>query len=174
MNPKIKPIRIEGNVAFVPLTKGYETIIDVDDLHLVNRNWSALVSFRSDGSVRCVYAYGNIPRGKSQKTIMMHRILVSADDDLDVDHIDGDGLNNRRSNLRCVTTKENCKNASKKINNTSGANGVYWRKDIQKWVAQINYNGKRKHLGVFSKIEDAMGARIEAQKGLGFTERHGT
>ena len=74
---------------------------------------------------------------------------------LDVDHIDGDGLNNRRSNLRACTHTENGRNRKLSKNNTSGLKGVNAR-EAGKWQAMIKTSGRILHLGVFdSKMEAA-------------------
>jgi len=72
-----------------------------------------------------------------------------------IDHIDGNRLNNRLSNLREATHAENQRNIGLKRNNKSGFKGVYWNKTVEKWHAQINWNGKRIHLGFFEKAKDA-------------------
>ena len=62
---KIRPIRVEGNVAYITLTKGYVAIIDALDVPIVSGfNWCARVDFKSDGGVRCVYAFRRGPRGR--------------------------------------------------------------------------------------------------------------
>lgn len=92
----------------------------------------------------------------------------------DIDHIDGDGLNNRFTNLRDVVDSENCKNARQRRDNTSGITGVHWNKRTLKWHAAIGVDGKSRHIGVFDKIEDAAAARKAANEQFGFSERHGT
>ena len=95
-----------------------------------------------------------------------------------VDHINGDKLDNRIKNLRLVTNQQNQFNRSSlKINNTSGKTGVCWYKKYKKWVAQIEVrdNQKRKNynLGYYTKKEDAIQARIEGEKKYFGEFRHG-
>jgi hypothetical protein len=71
------------------------------------------------------------------------------------EHEDGDGLNNRIRNIRDSTQAQNVRNTKKKTNNKSGFKGVCFRKDIQKWGASIQTDGKQKHLGYFETPEDA-------------------
>jgi hypothetical protein len=66
------------------------------------------------------------------------------------DHIDRDGLNNRESNLRQASDGQQAANQGLRTDNTSGYKGVYWRSDRAKWRAQIQVDGKRRHLGYFS------------------------
>ena len=83
----------------------------------------------------------------------------------EIDHIDGNSLNNCIENLRATTHKQNCENrkgANK--NSKSGVKGVSWAKNVKKWRAQIQNNGKVKNLGYYKNIEDAIAARIVAEK----------
>lgn len=93
--------------------------------------------------------------------------------DAEIDHVDGDGLNNRIKNLRGVSRAENMRNQRKYLNNTSGVNGVVWHRQKKKWEVRIWANGCQKHLGYFDGIEDAASARTEVEKQLGFSDRHG-
>lgn len=79
------------------------------------------------------------------------------------DHIDRNGLNNTRENIRFVSQSDNCKNKSLNSKNSSGYAGVYWRKDKQKWRADITINRKKIHLGYFRDKKDAIHARIQAE-----------
>lgn len=92
---------------------------------------------------------------------------------LEIDHIDGDGLNNRICNIRCVKKQDNQRNSSKRCDNKSGITGVIWSKRLNKWVAQIRINNKSRHLGVFESIEDAALARKKAETEYGFHPNHG-
>ena len=80
---------------------------------------------------------------------------------LDIDHIDGDKLNNNPSNLRLATRQQNGWNRSNKSNNKSGYSGVFfWR---NKWCARIVINKKQHYLGFFEDINDAIKARQEGE-----------
>ena len=80
----------------------------------------------------------------------------------DIDHIDGDGLNNRLENLRQATRSENCWNRGAQSTNTSGYKGVCWHKNRNKWVASITADGRQKHLGYFKTPELAYAAYCDA------------
>ncbi len=161
---QIRPIRVEGNVAYVPLTKGYEAIIDAADVPLVEgKNWHAYVALRSDGSIRSVYGSRNPSRAfGTRRPIWLHRVIVAAAPDIEVDHIDGNGLNNRRNNLRCATQAQNTMNCRKRADNSSGVKGVHFHKGIQKWVARIQVGGARHNLGAFSDAQSAAAAYAAA------------
>ena len=83
---------------------------------------------------------------------------------LDIDHINRIRTDNRISNLRAVTNKQNHQNRSKPSNNTSGHPGIDWYKRDSKWRAKIMHNYKLIHLGYFSILEEAIAARKAAEK----------
>lgn len=89
-----------------------------------------------------------------------------------IDHDDGDGRNNRISNLREADNQKNAMN-SKKRNPRSGHTGVRWHKQGKMWNARIAVNGKEIGLGLFSNIDDAVNARKEAEEKYGFHPNHG-
>lgn len=156
----IRPIRTEGNVAYLRLTQGYEAAIDAADIGLVlGHNWSADVRKRSDGSVQVVYAVTRIDGRK----VSLHRWLCQASGGI-VDHKDCDGLNNRRENLRPATAQQNTHNARKPRHNTSGVKGVTWH--ANRWIAQIVVNGEYRHLGRFRTIDEAQRVYVEANAKL--------
>lgn len=99
-------------------------------------------------------AYGSLPSGQ-------------------LDHINRINHDNRIENLREATPAENARNRGMRKDNTSGHTGVYWSACAKKWAAQIKVNGKHINLGHFSRIEYAIGARLLAEKELGFDPSHG-
>lgn len=84
--------------------------------------------------------------------VYMHTLIAGA---AQTDHIDGNGLNNRRDNLRAASASQNGANRRVQVNNTSGYCGVYWRKDGQKWCAKIEVEQRSIHLGYFTDKHDA-------------------
>jgi hypothetical protein len=105
-------------------------------------------------------------RAANGTTQALHRLLTDAPRGQDVDHIDGNGLNNQRSNLRVCTRSENLCNRGKNANNNSGFKGVSWDKRDLKWRAFIGIAGKRKNLGVHATPELAHAAYCEAAERL--------
>lgn len=91
----------------------------------------------------------------------------------EIDHEDGDGTNNRIKNLRDGSFGVNAKNRSRPSNNSSGTMGVYFRKDIGKWAAQINHKGKRIFLGAHETLDAAKAARAAAEKVYEYHPNHG-
>jgi hypothetical protein len=146
----IRQIEIQGNYAVVTLAKGQKTFIDVCDLDLVKSwNW-----FATNGRATIYAARSDYTSGK-KKWVMMHRVILDCPENMFVDHINGDGLDNRKSNLRIVTHAENSFNRKRYITNTSGHKGVSWLRNSQKWIARISYRNTRKNLGLFNCITAA-------------------
>jgi len=108
-----------------------------------------------------------------RKTRNIHRLVTNAfidnpNDKKCVDHKDNNRTNNRLTNLRWATTKENAMNQIISKNNTSGAKGISWHKQTKKWRARINIDGIEIYIGLFDNIEDAKTARINrANEGFG-------
>ena len=92
---------------------------------------------------------------------------------IEIDHDDGNGLNNKWGNLFDVTHLNNCRNKRLSVRNKSGCSGVDWHKRIKKWQARITINYKELHLGYFLKINDAIKTRKAAEKKYGFHPNHG-
>ena len=86
--------------------------------------------------------------------------------DFDIDHIDGNKLNNHIANLRDATRKQNCENKGAQKNNKFGLRGVSYNTRLKKYVAQIQHNGINKYLGVYLTPEDASKAYEKAAKNL--------
>ena len=158
-----RQIRIEGDVAYVALTGGYEAIIDAADVDMVSAwSWFAKAEKRGDGSIRTVYAARKETIGaRKQRDVPMHRVICGTPSGYETDHKDGNGLNNRRANLRTATKSQNMHNRGKSCNNKSGFKGVYAHTE-DKWRAQITLTGKKKHLGLFESAEEAAAAYAKA------------
>ena len=132
----------------IPLTQGKHAIVDPADYHhLAAFKWRLC---RTKGK-NVLYAERSIrlPTGRYSR-ILMHRQLIKdkLPANLVIDHINGDGLDNRRANLRLATVAQNAWN-SKKRNPRSGYKGVCYAKDKRLWRAAIVCNRKRIHLGYF-------------------------
>lgn len=141
---------------FIELTQGYVAAIDNADYDRVAQyKWHATTSRkRSDGSVQ-VYATRNIAKeGGGRTRQMLHRFIMTTPIGLDTDHINGNGLDNTRKNLRICTRSENAYNQRPQLG-TSCYKGVYWSKCSGKWQGQIAMRGKCIHLGLFVSERDA-------------------
>lgn len=91
----------------------------------------------------------------------------------EIDHEDGNRLNNGPTNLRSVTGTENQRNKKLQTNNTSGAPGVSFDRRKGKWIARIGAGSNRLYLGQFDSFDSALFARKEAERELGYHENHG-
>jgi len=128
-------------------------LIDIEDVEKVrNMKWR-----KTGGHV------SSDIKGRSQ--ILLHRFIMGVDDvAVDVDHIDRNILNNRKINLRICSHQENTFNSSLSKNNTSGFIGISWSKSKNKWEPSLFVNGKRVYLGRFDELNDAIIARLKAEK----------
>jgi len=124
-------------------------LMDIEDLPLLDgRLWNNID--------------GYVARSTNPGTVRLHRLIMNAPDDVEVDHADGNRLDIRKKNLRVATHAENQRNTGKPITNTSGYKGVSWRKANNKWTAYIGVDGKPVWLGYFSNKKDAAMAYNEA------------
>ena len=104
---------------------------------------------------------------------IIHLYMTGVWPEKQIDHIDGNGLNNIWSNLRLVDHKTSMRNKKRNSNNTSGFPGVHENKKDGKWHVRISNNGKRIFLGSFECQLDAFCARISAQNEFGYHCNHG-
>ena len=140
----------------IPLTRGKNAKIDSADYQ---RGSAFPWHFNGRGyAVRKAW----VPGGRGLRVnVFLHRFLLDAPQHLGVDHVNGDTLDNRRSNLRLATQSQNLANRRVR-RNASGFRGVY--RHGSRWQAQIKQNGKQKHLGMFAKKLDAAKAYNRAAR----------
>ena len=118
------------------------------------------------------YRVGAIDDVNYRASRVIYKMVHGVDPD-QVDHEDGNTLNNRIHNLRDVSGSVNQKNMKTPSNNTSGHIGVCWDKKRNKWEAKIKSNGKTIHLGRFTDMADAIAARKAAEVTHNFHPNHG-
>jgi len=154
---EIRPIRIDGDIAHVALTRGRNSVIDASDVHLIEgKNWSYV---RGKSGVE--YAKSSIGRNGF---LALHAKIMQPPPGYVVDHINRDGLDNRRANLRLATASQNAANKIGKRNGSSKYKGVCLAKDNGKWQAMICVMGVKKYLGQFLTEEEAHKVYCEAAK----------
>jgi hypothetical protein len=153
----------EGPVTHITLHNGSVATIDTADLTLVREHrWTASVSRRGDGTG---YAIRSEQVDGKWVNVLMHRAIMGATPGTTVDHIDGNGLNNRRANLRMATASGNQQNKVIQANNTSGYKGVSLDRGVY-WRAQIGHRGVIYKLGMFPSAEAAAHAYDAAARRL--------
>ena len=144
----------------IKLTKGNFAKVDDEDFELLSESkWHT-----QTGATKKPYAACGVSVRGKPRTILMHRVIMNAPMDKHVEHIDGDGFNNQKSNLRLCTRSQNLANQKLHTNNKSGIKGVCWLTKKQRWFAQIQVNGKNRFLGTHKKIEDAAAAYMAGAK----------
>ncbi|MEE8382187.1 MAG: AP2 domain-containing protein [Thermodesulfobacteriota bacterium] len=147
----------------IKLTQGKVVIVDDEDFELLNK-WKWRFDYKG-------YAIRSVNFSDGTKgSLYMHRLLlgIQKGDRRQSDHIDGNGLNNQKTNLRACSSSENLCNRGIPKNNTSGYKGVKWHKGEQKWAAAIKKNGKYISLGYYNDKKEA--AKIYNEAAI---EHHG-
>ncbi len=130
----------------IPLTQGKFTIVDAEDYdRLAQHKW-----YVSDNR-GLFYAQ----RRQNGRTIRMHRVILNVPTGLVCDHKNHNTLDNRRCNLRICTPAQNRYNQLPGTGGTSRYKGVYWDKDVRKWRARIQHQGRMIHIGYYDYEADA-------------------
>jgi hypothetical protein len=151
-----KPLRTEppqppnDKIRYIPLTRGLHAIVDAEDYEWLSQyKWYAQPTV----SHQTFHAVRNSRRGK----VFMHRMIMPPPHGMLVDHINGNGLDNRRCNLRICTRAENSRNGPKRAGTKSRFIGVHPRGG--KWQVCVTYKGKEHYLGLFDDEVEAAKAR---------------
>lgn len=137
----------------IPITRGLIVIVDDDDYHeLAKYRWCA--SYSSSGYYACRGIWSK--KEKKCEYVYMHRLLANAKKGEQVDHINGNRLDNRRCNLRICSRHENQRNMKARASGTKGIHFVKRRIHLKTpWSAYIRIDGRRKHLGYFASSDEA-------------------
>ena len=137
----------------IPLSQGKFAIIDDEDYEQLKQfTWHAIKRRY------CCYAY----RSRNGKEMSMHRIIMDPPKNMEVDHINGNGLDNRRANLRVCTHQQNIRNQRVQKKNVTGYKGVGVVKRTGKYKAYIKVNGNKLHLKCWNTAIEAAMAYNEA------------
>lgn len=129
----------------IKLTQGKFALVDDDDFNKLSKYKWCLVNVTNN----CKYAVTTI----KCKQFSMHRVIMNIkNSNIFVDHINRNGLDNRKENLRIVSCSENAMNASIRSDNKSGFKGIYWNKLSGKWHTQIWFNKKCIYLGSYDSL----------------------
>lgn len=142
----------------IRLTQGKYALVDaIDYTKLARLRWHA---HKEKSGLWYALAY-RIGSGRGGKGVVrMHRVITNCPKTLEVNHKNGNGLDNRRANLEVCTHKENLqRRAHTPKNNTSGIVGVYWHGRSKKWMAAVGRDGKSVYIGIYKTKEAAARAR---------------
>jgi hypothetical protein len=141
-------------IRYIPLTRGKFAIVDAADYEWLSQyKWLA-----TGNEKRGFYA----ARRVGQTMLLMHRAIMQPPAGMVVDHLDGNGLDQRRANLRVCSQRQNSHNCKPTRWTSSRFKGVYFCKAMRKWVATIGYEGRSIHLGSFD--DEAQAARAYDRK----------
>lgn len=150
----------ENNIAKLELHRRNEeslwTIVDLEDLErVINYPYTWYAKLNKSIGKYYVYASEYQPKTKRCKPIFLHQFIMKANGKI-VDHKNNDGLDNRKSNLRMATDKNNSTNRrSRNKNNSSGYRNVSWSESYGKWIVQMQVNKKNTILGKFDDVHEA-------------------
>lgn len=148
----------------IPLTQGQFAIVDDGDFDFISKSKWRLVN---NGGANIYAGRRKVINGKGHSIYMHRQILKDLCAGFDVDHINGNGLDNRKENLRICTRQQNiCNRKAPNSNSISGIRGVSFEKRTGKWVSRIKFNYKQIHIGTFLTIEEAEIAWKEKAKAL--------
>ena len=131
---------------------GRVALVDDGDYPLVSQHKWYVREEKRRGRSRGPYAITNVTRDGERTTLFMHNLIMGR---TWIDHANGNGLDNQRSNLRSATNIQNMRNRLPNINHSSQYKGVYWQTGRRVWVARIGYGGQRHDLGCFGDEEEA-------------------
>ncbi len=143
----------------IPLTRGKYAMVDDEDYdRLMEHSWAWVPSTESKSGSGYAVRKGNKRRGEP-RTVQMHREILRCQKGIMVDHINQNGLDNRKENLRFANVQQNSFNRPKPIMDcTSVYKGVLQRKNDSKWTARIKFNGRHVELGKYKREEGAAAA----------------
>jgi len=145
----------------IPLTQGKFALVDDEDFNLISQ-----YKWYTHSSRNTYYARTDTPT-----RIMMHQLILSTKNpELEPDHINGKGFDNRRLNLRLVTHARNLRNQKKRSGCTSRFLGVHCNCNTGKWESYIKYKGKKLHLGHFQTELEAAEKRAFMEEALDVRE----
>jgi hypothetical protein len=154
-------LRYGYSVRLIPVGHGKYAIVDADDYDRLSKyKWR----LSTNGHAFYAYRYASTRGGKKKHRILMHHEIIDIPEGMVCDHMNHNGLNNRKPNLRSATSSQNNCNTRKGAKTTSRYRGVTQDARSNKWRARINANGREIYLGVFDDKVDAAKAYDAAAK----------
>jgi hypothetical protein len=154
-------LRYGYSIRLIPVGQGRYAIVDADDYHrLAKYKWRLC----TNGHTFYAYRYSSTRAGKKRQRVWMHNQIIAIPEGLVCDHINHNGLNNRKANVRPATASQNNCNTRRKVKTTSRYRGVTRDARSNRYRARIEFNGRNIHLGTFDDKVDAAKAYDEAAK----------
>jgi hypothetical protein len=154
-------LRYGYSVRLIPVGQGKYAIVDADDYErLAKYKWQVHRSRRT----HYAYRYSSTRGGKKRQTLWMHHEIIDIPEGMVCDHINHNGLNNRRANVRPATASQNSCNRRNSGQTTSRYRGVSEDTRSNKYRARIEFNGRNIHLGTFDDEKEAAKAYDTAAK----------
>lgn len=161
-NSTTPSVNEESTTIQIPISRGLFATIDREDYERVTNGgkwkWTALPTKWT------AYVRRNVTRDGRQHSLYLHRFIMGDREGFEIDHIDGNGLNCSKSNMRYATKAQNAQNQKLKKSNSSGIKGVTFNKIQMKWQAYITIDRRMIHLGFHFTKEAAAAAREAAAK----------
>jgi len=139
-----------GDYCKIPLTQGRYAKVDPEDYI-----WLSQFRWHCKSNLKSIYAVRTVTIAGKSKRVFMHRLIADTPAHLVCDHINHDGLDNRRANLRNCTIRQNNVNSRAAETSTSKYKGVSWNRRRSKWVTYIKKDGRQKFLGSFTEESQA-------------------
>ena len=137
----------------IPLTQGKFALVDDEDYELLIKNkWRVSIGYATRNQITYSRELKKIVK---QHSFLMHRVITNAPKGTQIDHINGNKLDNRKVNLRICTNSQNHANTFLRKDNTSGKKGINWCKQTKSWRARITVNQKEIYLGRFKSLKKA-------------------
>jgi hypothetical protein len=152
---KYNKYNLSGDYGIGYTLKGEEFYFDLEDYEKIKD-----YCWRLDSQNYVVASGGFL----GLRDVKMHRIIMDAKEDQEIDHAEWNNRDNRKKYLRFATNLENGRNKKKTSRNKSGVVGVNWKKQEKSWISCISVDGEQKVLGLFKNFEDAVKSRLEAEK----------
>ena len=153
---------LSEGVSLIALGHWRYAIVDTEDLRRLSRFRWCTSKKSKKSSKPLIYAH----RNDGDKAVYMHREVLSVDGSQEIDHINGNTLDNRKANLRVCTRRQNAQNLRKRKGYRSRFKGVCWSKNTGKWRARIDHSVKQIHLGYFESESEAAKAYDKKAKEL--------
>jgi HNH endonuclease len=146
----------------IQLTRGYFALVDDEDYdRVMTLKWHVCI-IKATGRKYAAHNYKKRSRSRDVGVLLMHRFILNAPEGIEVDHRDGNALDNRRKNIRLATHAQNMANRPVRSDSTNGYKGV--RKDGSRWLVRIRIDGKMRHFGSFATIKMAANTYNELAK----------